>query len=65
MLFHNQCSNDIAFSFDTHISSLTGECAAEKFKNICSSSLWTSLHQMVMLRSQNQITDFFSLGMGL
>ena len=40
------------------ISSLTGECAAEKFKNFCSSSLWTCLHHMVILRSQNKITDF-------
>ena len=26
------------------ISHLTGECAAQKLKNICSSSLWTCLH---------------------
>ena len=43
------------------ISSLTGECAAEKLKNFCSSSLWTCLHHMVILRSQNKITDFFMI----
>ena len=41
------------------IPDLTGEYAAEKFKNFCSSSLWTCLHHMVIiLRSQNKITDF-------
>ena len=43
------------------ISSLTGEYAAEKFKNISSSSLWTCLHHMVILRSQNKITDFLMI----
>ena len=43
------------------ISSLTGECAAQKIKNICSSSLWTCLHHMVILRSQNKITDFLMI----
>ena len=43
------------------ISSLTGECAAEKFKNFCSSSLWICLHHMVILKSQNKITDFFMI----
>ena len=43
------------------ISSLTGECAAEKIKNFCISSLWTCLHHMVILRSQNKITDFFMI----
>ena len=43
------------------ISSLTGECAAKKVKNFCSSSLWTCLHHMVILRSQNKITDFFMI----
>ena len=43
------------------ISSLTGECAAEKFKNFCSSSLWTCLHHMVILKSQNKITDFLMI----
>ena len=43
------------------ISSLTGECAAEKFKNFSSSSLWTCLHHMVILRNQNKITDFFMI----
>ena len=37
------------------ISILTGECAAEKLKNVCSSSLWTSLHQMVILRSVTSV----------
>ena len=41
------------------MSSLTGECAAEKLKYFCSSSLWTWSHRMVILRSQNKITDFF------
>ena len=40
------------------ISSLTGQYAAQK-KNFCSSSLWPCLHHMVILRSQNKITDFF------
>ena len=43
------------------ISSLTGECAAQKFKNFCSSNLWTCLHHMVILRSQNKITNFFMI----
>ena len=50
------------------ISSLTGECAAQKLKNFRSSSLWTCLHYMVILKSQNKITDFFmilDLGMSL
>ena len=41
------------------ISSLTGEFAAQKFKNFCSSSL--CLHDMVILRSQNKITDFLMI----
>ena len=41
------------------ISSLKSKCAAQKFqKNFCSSSLWTFLYHMVILRSQNKITDF-------
>ena len=40
---------------------LTGECAAQKLKNFCSSSLWTCLHHMVILRSQNKINDFFMI----
>ena len=40
------------------IYSLTGKCAAQNQKNVCSSSLWTCLHHMVILRSQNNITDF-------
>ena len=39
-------------------SSLTGECAAQKLKNFCSSSPWTCLHHMVILLSYNKITDF-------
>ena len=41
--------------------SLNSECAAEKLKNFCSSSLWTCLHHMVILGSQNEITDFFMI----
>ena len=43
------------------LSSLTGECAAHKLKNFCSSSLWTCLHHMVILSSQNKITDFLMI----
>ena len=32
-----------------------------KIKNLSSSSLWTCLHHMVMLRSQNKISDFFMI----
>ena len=32
-----------------------------KIKKNCSSSLWTCLHHMVILRSQNKITDFFMI----
>ena len=32
-----------------------------KIKNFCSSSLWTCLHHMVILRSQNKITDFLKI----
>ena len=39
------------------ISSLTGKCAAQKL-NFCSSGLWTCLHNMVISRSQNKITNF-------
>ena len=41
--------------------SLTGKCAKQKFKNFCSSSLWTCLHNMVILRSLNKIIDFFMI----
>ena len=41
------------------ISGLTGKSASQKLKNFCSSSLWTCLHHMVILKSQNKITDFF------
>ena len=43
------------------ISSLTDKCAAQKFKNFYSSSLLTCLHHMVILRSQNKITDFLMI----
>ena len=43
------------------ISSLTGEYAAEKLKNFCSSSLWTCLHHMFILKSKNKITDFLMI----
>ena len=40
-------------------SSLTCKCTAQKLKkNFCSSILWTCLHYMVILISQNRITDF-------
>ena len=32
-----------------------------KIKTLCSSSLWTCLHHMVILRSQNKITDFLMI----
>ena len=32
-----------------------------KIKKNCSSSLWTCLHHMVILRTQNKITDFFMI----
>ena len=38
-----------------------GKCAAEKLKNVCSSSLWTCLHHMVIFWSQNKITDFLMI----
>ena len=40
-------------------SPLTGKRATQKIKNVCSSSLWTCLHHMVILRIKNKITDFF------
>ena len=43
------------------MSSLNGKCAAQKSKHLCSSSQWTCLHHMVILRSQNKITDFFMI----
>ena len=41
--------------------SLNSECAAEKLKNFCSFSLWTCFHHMVILGSQNEITDFLMI----
>ena len=32
-----------------------------KIKKLCSSSLWTCLHHMVILRTRNKITDFFMI----
>ena len=34
---------------------------SSKIKKLCSSSLWTCLHHMVILRSQNKITDFLMI----
>ena len=42
-------------------SRLTGKCTARKFQNFCSSRLWTCLHHVVILRSQNKITYFFMI----
>ena len=43
------------------ISRLTVKCAAQKLKKNSSSSLWTCLHHIVILKSQNKITIFFIL----
>ena len=40
------------------IISLNAKCATQKIKSFCSSILWTCLHHIVILRSQNKITDF-------
>ena len=56
--YRQPCQNRKYGNF-VSISSLTGKCAAQKLKNFCSSSLWTCLHHMVILRSQSKITDFF------
>ena len=53
--------NNTKYGNIVSISSLTGECAAEKMKIACSSSLWTCLHHMVILRGQNKITDFLMI----
>ena len=58
--FDNHVKNKRYGNF-VSISSLTGKCAAQKLKFFCSSSLWTCLHYMVILRSQNKITDFFMI----
>ena len=34
---------------------------AQKFKNFRSSSVWTCLHHMVILRTQNRITDLLMI----
>ena len=41
------------------IARLTGEYATQK--KLRSSSLWTCLHHMVILRSQNKNTDFLMI----
>ena len=67
LIIDNHVKNKKYVNF-VSISSLTGECVAQKLKNFCSSSLWTCLHYMVILKSQNKITDFFmilDLGMSL
>ena len=43
------------FTYFVSISRLPGKCATQKLKNFCFSSLWTCLHHMVILRSQNKI----------
>ena len=43
------------------ISSLTGKCAAQKLKNFCGTSLWTCLRHMVIIKSQNKITNFLMI----
>ena len=35
-------------------------CTKNK-KNVCNSSLWTCLHEMVIVRSQNKITEFLTI----
>ena len=40
------------------ISRLIGKCAAQKFKNVCSSSLWTSYGHIM---KQNKNSDFFMI----
>ena len=44
-----------------HISYRFHPHQAQKLKYDCSSSLWTCLHHMVMVKSQNKITDFFMI----
>ena len=60
LIFDNHVKNKKYENF-VSISKLTVVCAAEKLKNVCSSSLWTCLHHMVILRSQNKITDFLMI----
>ena len=43
------------------ISRLTVICAAKNCKNFHSSNVWACLHDMVILRSQNKITYFFTI----
>ena len=54
------CQNKGYWNFVT-ISRLTGKCTAQKLNNFWGSSLWTCLHYMVILRSQNNIKDFFMI----
>ena len=37
---------------------LPGKCATQKLNNLCSSSLWTCLYNMVIFKSQNKIIAF-------
>ena len=60
LLLDNHVKNKKYGNF-VSISGLTGKCAAQKLKNFCISSLWTCLHHMVILISQNQITDFLMI----
>ena len=46
---------------NTGIPSLISSLTGEQLKNFCSSSLWTCLHHMVILRSQNEITNFLMI----
>ena len=44
-----------------YLAQLVNYSAAQKFQNFCSSSPWTCLHHMVILRSQNKITVFLTI----
>ena len=52
--------SEVKIGYVVFISSLTGKCAKQKFKNFCS-FLWSCLHRSLcmscMLRSKNKITD--------
>ena len=53
--------NKLEIRIFVSISSLTGDSAAQKLKHFRSSSLWTCLHHIVILRRQNKITDFLMI----
>ena len=57
----NHVKNKKIREFRLYIYSLTGKCAIQKYKKLCSSSLWTCLHHMVILRNQNKITNFLMI----